>query len=168
MYFNPNKAEKERESFLKAKNENKSKFTLLKRFYEYVDKVGDDYSEKSVCQKGCSFCCKIPVLVTRFEADYIAKNTKYNISLKFEDSNKLDACPFLDNESSSCKVYEYRPLNCRTFFTFDDPKYCEEGTTTHAIQTMDNYPNDFKELLKILFDFNNNGYEMNDIRNYFK
>lgn len=168
MHFNPTEALKEKEAFLKSVKENKSKYTQLKKLYEYIDEVGKDYSQKSICKKGCSYCCKIPVLMSRFEADYIVKNTKYDISINLKEVDKKSACPFLNENNDSCEIYEYRPLACRTFFTYDDSLYCKEGNISHMVQTLDNYPSD---VLKILFEFlisEKSSRSIEDIRNYFK
>lgn len=35
------------------------------------------------------------------------------------------ACVFLDSETNSCSVYDYRPMACRISTSFDDPKKCD-------------------------------------------
>jgi uncharacterized protein len=84
----------------------------------------------TVCEKGCSACCSIPVNMSRLEAEYIYQKTGHKVSNN-SDINKTNPCPFL-TDSSVCSIYKYRPYNCRTFHTLDDPKYCATNKS-HAI-----------------------------------
>lgn len=36
-------------------------------------------------------------------------------------------CPFLNLETNTCTVYEIRPLPCRTYVNYTDPKICEDN-----------------------------------------
>ncbi len=37
---------------------------------------------------------------------------------------KKQPCPFLNKRSQSCEVYSYRPIICRTHFSFSPPRFC--------------------------------------------
>jgi len=98
---------------------------VLKSMYQYMDSYNKFISSFSVCQRGCNHCCKNDVYITSLEAEYIAQgvNAAPNSIPENKEMGKV-LCPFL-GESGECKVYEFRPFNCRTFHTLDDPKYCE-------------------------------------------
>ncbi|MBU3823227.1 MAG: YkgJ family cysteine cluster protein [Candidatus Oceanisphaera merdipullorum] len=105
---------------------NENPFDKLDRVYGFLNTYGEFAKTFSVCGNGCSSCCKSDVLITTLEAKYIEKKVdvktkKYTGATANHSSN----CPFLSNES--CSIYEYRPFNCRTLYTLDDPKYCETG-----------------------------------------
>lgn len=36
------------------------------------------------------------------------------------------SCPFLDLETNSCKVYEVRPIPCRTYLNYGNPQVCAD------------------------------------------
>ena len=38
-------------------------------------------------------------------------------------------CPFLSKEGA-CGVYEHRPMSCRMFFSYSDPRFCRGLWTT--------------------------------------
>lgn len=130
------------EKFITNAHVNPSK--KLERIYEFVDWFLADsgIAKNAVCQKGCAHCCFVDVDVTAFEALYIAKKagltpvsrrsrvrSGYHIGKQY--------CPFLDKEDASCSIHAFRPLACRTFFSFDNPKFCaeNEGGAEHAIFT---------------------------------
>ncbi|WP_162297951.1 YkgJ family cysteine cluster protein [Halalkalibacillus sediminis] len=45
--------------------------------------------------------------------------------LKYKRENL--PCPLLDEEKQACKAYEARPLPCRTYVNYMDPKICAEN-----------------------------------------
>ncbi|EHR1005848.1 YkgJ family cysteine cluster protein [Vibrio parahaemolyticus] len=99
-------------------------FMKLERVYGFLNSFGEFAKTFSVCSKGCSACCQNDVLITTLEANYIAKKTDYKVKRKFRLSkNNRTPCPFL--KEGSCSIYQYRPFNCRTLYTLDDPKYCD-------------------------------------------
>jgi Fe-S-cluster containining protein len=105
---------------------NENPFDKLSRVYGFLNTYGEFAKTFSVCGNGCSSCCKSDVLITTLEAKYIEK--KANVKTKKytgATANHNSNCPFLLNDS--CSIYEYRPFNCRTLYTLDDPKYCESG-----------------------------------------
>lgn len=118
-----------------------------------ADTVGAAVGEAaaSPCRKGCASCCRIPVAVSRPEAQAIA--AALGVALPagpvrgFDtatalgaDDNDFDSrvaafkaasavhldvpCPFL--RDSSCSIYDLRPLACRYHFSLaDDAEPCE-------------------------------------------
>jgi Fe-S-cluster containining protein len=54
-------------------------------------------------------------------------NFEENDSFKLEYIKEQLACPFLDKASNSCLVYEVRPLPCRTYLNYSNPKVCEQS-----------------------------------------
>jgi len=105
---------------------NESPFDKLDRVYGFLNTYGEFAKAFSVCGNSCSSCCKSDVLITTLEAKYIEKKTSVKTK-KFTGitANHNNNCPFLLNES--CSIYKYRPFNCRTLYTLDDPKYCKSG-----------------------------------------
>lgn len=158
-------AVKELESYLASLKENTSNYSRLRKLYIYSDAIYNQYHNIAVCQKGCAHCCKIPVDVSELEAKYIEHNTNYKIRMN-KNIKKNEYCNLLDQETGTCKVYEYRPMACRTYLTFDNPSYCEELTTLHVHSTL----KENKEISKFYFDLlESSGKKImiGDIRNYF-
>ncbi|WP_248885695.1 YkgJ family cysteine cluster protein [Acidithiobacillus acidisediminis] len=91
------------------------------------------FSSFSVCQKGCSHCCKYDVVVGRLEAKYISLKTNKNIDIGNSiTTNHNSDCPFL-LKKGECGIYEYRPIVCRTLHTLDDPSYCSTPDIPHQL-----------------------------------
>lgn len=107
---------------LKRQTVNVKPLKFLELVYQFMDEYNKFVAEFSVCQKGCSHCCRIPVEVSALEAQYIAN--KYNIAANSipVDGKDIHACPFL--KKNVCRIYDARPFNCRSFHTLDNPKYC--------------------------------------------
>lgn len=122
----------EYEALLQAVHcKNSSRFAKLSLIYQFVDKIYASMGDISVCQRGCSYCCAIDVSVTELEAAYLTKHTGVvRKRPKKETGGHKDYCPLLDLHTGECGVYQFRPFNCRTFVTVDDPKYCAAGTDT--------------------------------------
>lgn len=91
---------------------------------------------KKSCQKGCDFCCHIPVVITELEArvllayadkenivideDYLLRQNAINGKDRLKSN--VSACVFLKNHQ--CTVYDARPLTCRKYYVYSDPQYC--------------------------------------------
>ncbi|MCP4528480.1 MAG: YkgJ family cysteine cluster protein [Aestuariibacter sp.] len=113
---------------------------IMKQSYRVVDMLNTKTAQYSVCQKGCSHCCRVAVPISRMEAEYISRKTGRKINEEprrkvATDDPFIEYCPFHDDKTASCTVHEHRPLACRIFFTFDDPKNCENSSTMHTIST---------------------------------
>lgn len=94
------------------------------------------------CNKGCAGCCHSLVGVTSEEAELLANkiqrgevhvdlslmSTQATVSSNPQAWYRLPysqrACPFLDQGTQSCKVYEDRPGVCRSNFAVSDPSFC--------------------------------------------
>ncbi|MET3683139.1 Fe-S-cluster containining protein [Alkalibacillus flavidus] len=46
-------------------------------------------------------------------------------SMKYDYRKEWLPCPLLDTETNTCMAYESRPLPCRTYVNYMDPKLCE-------------------------------------------
>lgn len=95
-----------------------------------ADQVLSAASEVSPCKRGCSHCCRIGVLASKAEAQYIAREIGWPLGhpaemINLDGHGDLDAqvferaagrflgvpCPFLKNDA--CSIYRHRPLACR-------------------------------------------------------
>lgn len=88
----------------------------------------------AACRQGCSHCCHITTLISRAEAQLIAKETgaAFNADAgRFtkDNSSQEDAkgaaqemfgkpCPFLRDRA--CSIYNSRPLTCRQLLNMDE------------------------------------------------
>ncbi|WP_419782326.1 YkgJ family cysteine cluster protein [Malaciobacter marinus] len=154
--------DKEEKAYIDSLLNNEDNFTKLQKLYEYSDAIYSQYYEKSVCQKGCAHCCKIKVSISELEAEYIKINTKFKSK---QSNNDLDDyCPLLNLDTGLCSIYEFRPLSCRTFLTFDNPEYCKEKTTEHVVTTLNGNPK-LHQMYQGLFLTSNP--ILKDIRDYF-
>lgn len=104
---------------------------FIKLNYEVCDLIFNDvFAPKLECKKGCSHCCHVPVLVTAVEAFYIQEKTGIEANIVKRKKEKCrvpdgSPCPFLKNDA--CSIYEYRPIACRTFGSFDGAEACAKG-----------------------------------------
>lgn len=152
---------------LKLNTTKYSPFSSLQLIYNFLDAYSEFASKFTVCKKGCRSCCKIAVEITELEAKYIATYTGHKIkNTKKRKAKSNTDCPFL--MSDICSIYEYRPFNCRTFFTIDDPKYCKTPNEPHKV-----YGTNGGNGIPIIIQFREhigrlNGKRMvNDIRKFF-
>ncbi|MGG5964673.1 YkgJ family cysteine cluster protein [Salmonella enterica] len=152
---------------LKLSTTKNDPFSSLRLIYNFLDTYSKFASTFTVCSKGCSSCCKIAVKMTALEASYIEKCTGHKIKENKKRKAKSSTdCPFL--MSDVCSIYEYRPFNCRTFFTIDDPKYCKTPDEPHNV-----YGTNGGEGVAIIHQFRkyidqlNGKRKENDIRKFF-
>lgn len=102
------------------------------------------------CQKGCCHCCFFPVTCPPQVTTDIASYLKEEFSvvelneLKKEMEQYIAAlkpnqprlkCPFLNSENS-CRIYERRPLSCRSF-TSSDSAQCKASLLDNRNITQD-------------------------------
>lgn len=123
--------QKHDELLKELENENLDRLEKVKKIYDFITFHNAELFEKqSVCAAGCAHCCKINVDMTEVEAAYIAKNIdrEYNQNIESEDAEQIipnGYCQFLDQESSKCTIYEYRPSVCRMYHVFESPELCK-------------------------------------------
>lgn len=153
-------------------NAGKSFMQVIGLAHKLADLFSKTSAKNSVCQKGCSHCCRILVSVSKMEAAYIAKKTgrtlieDRSLGLSPTDDN-IEYCPFHDDETAGCSIYSARPISCRIFFAFDDPSYCADPNTTHAIST-DNGKSPIKFVQDMItWLVQGSGNQAGDIRDYF-
>lgn len=114
---------------------------------------------KTSCQKGCSYCCRYPVMSTEPEAIVIEQHLRFvpqtmlsRIKQKWTDWQQriqkegLGKVDMLDYEAYSneyfirgiecpfllddeCSIYQVRPLICRSYFTTESPETCKTSKT---------------------------------------
>jgi Fe-S-cluster containining protein len=137
-------------------------------------KMGDVLSNAAkgevVCDKGCSYCCHIPAMIHRTEAEAIAKLTgrKLTIPKKYVlEPNKAyngKPCPML--KDGACSIYEHRPMTCRVHHMLDnDPKVCDVMDSVRDISYMDN--REYHRVYVMALVDKSVGPEMADIRDFF-
>lgn len=95
---------------------------------------------KLSCKQGCSFCCYLPVQITRDEAnilvDAICAGVKIDESRLKNFEGRLSSSPewargpvdenrclFL-SERGHCQVYDHRPSACRKLLVTSSPENC--------------------------------------------
>jgi Fe-S-cluster containining protein len=100
-------------------------FSHIKRCYDFIDRYRKGYIDSfAVCKPGCAACCKIDVSLTTAEAEYIAISYRLHMdSGTNQTSSHRTPCPFLGSDDR-CRIYEARPLNCRTFHAVTNPGKC--------------------------------------------
>lgn len=88
----------------------------------------------AACRQGCSHCCRVAVIISRAEAQVIARETGAKLNPKagrytMSSSSQADAtgaaqeafgtpCPFLRDQA--CSIYDSRPLPCRLLLNMDE------------------------------------------------
>lgn len=98
------------------------KAEVLWKLSNFADGIQRSLSEFTPCKKGCSHCCHIPVMVSSFEAERIARATKKVMNKDAGESLTTAIgrplatftrvpCPFL--KDSECSIYSIRPMHCR-------------------------------------------------------
>ena len=139
---------------------------LLERLYLFMDEYNKFVATFSVCEQGCSACCAIPVIISRLEAEYIHQKTGKALSNRIILKTGRSPCPFLSDDGN-CSIYKYRPYNCRTFHTLDNPKYCstDEDHAVYGVSSV-GYGSDILAQLAAIIRHINKG-EYKDIRSYF-
>lgn len=88
--------------------------------------------EDAACRRGCSHCCNIGVVLSKQEAQVIAReigvkvNPRAGVDMKsspdFNDENprKMYGVPCVFLREGECSIYESRPLACRLHINMDD------------------------------------------------
>jgi len=104
----------------KLASENASPRNKLQKIYSLMAdlvKVAEPYV---ACSKGCSGCCRMNVMISQLEANFIEKETGIKSAqvtgslLHPQDKFVGTPCPFLKDDS--CSIYDARPFACRKHF----------------------------------------------------
>jgi len=125
----------------------KAMFDIFESTKPHWPPMSKDGSVVPACKKGCAYCCHLNVDLLKPEMNYIwnkvtkyltdeqiasvkaqaAANYKVKKELKYEKRLETRlACPFLDKTTSTCMIYEDRPISCRGMYS-GDLKACENG-----------------------------------------
>lgn len=128
---------------------------LDKEITEKYFKDNPDKRREISCKKGCSWCCYQSVQLNGVEAKHFWPLLKRDgnfveqrrVFLELSAEGKLHQrnyarrlgmkkarCPFLSDEET-CSVYEKRPLVCRYYTVYDDPKECRPLTVPDTLTT---------------------------------
>lgn len=116
-----------------------------------ADYVNAGAAHLAACRKGCAACCHIAVMISRAEAQVIARETGAKLNPKAGVFSMADSeafgeafkqatseavgkpCTFL--KEGSCSIYAHRPLECRLLLNLDDDDLlCQlvEGSATNV------------------------------------
>ncbi len=116
-----------------------------------ADYVNAGAAHLAACRKGCAACCHIAVMISRAEAQVIARETGAKLNTKAGVFSMADSedfgeafkqatsgavgkpCTFL--KEGSCSIYAHRPLECRLLLNLDDDDLlCQlvEGSATNV------------------------------------
>lgn len=137
--------------------------------YDYVDSFKPYLADKATCSKGCSHCCHMDVHITSLEAEMIALTLGIPMRPGREmTTGHTSACPFLA-ETGQCSVYELRPMACRMFHAFGEPKNCKPGNRQAMYGHPPNYGNGIWKNLVVWLHTNvlQMGGSIRDIRDFF-
>lgn len=156
-------------------NPNINNFAKLEAVYKESDKINDFLKPYFSCNRGCCFCCKYDVLITKFEAMYISLKTGINLRNNSFSFYNNTYCPFLKN--NVCSIYNFRPLICRSYHVYGNPNDCEIDYKNHQSKIQIQYGTAgsgygnaiYKEFGRFIESKNNSMFhgEKLDIRNYF-
>lgn len=137
-------------------NENSVVANLLRVFHQIDEECSNiDYS---VCGKGCSDCCSdyfqisivefftilhhiginTNLILTAFEEKAIASLNGVNLPQSdYYNIPSFAPCIFLDDTTNECKIYEVRPIICRTYGSYTELTKCERVLTdANAVKSM--------------------------------
>lgn len=138
-------------------NENSVVANLLS-VYNQIDKEISQVSY-SICKKGCSDCCRDYFKISAVEFFAILRYLNINYSKEqlrtvisecsrlseetdfakddYFNIPNLAPCVFLDDTTDECKIYEVRPILCRTYGYYQGltrcPKVFEDKTAIQAL-----------------------------------
>lgn len=150
--------------------DNASRRSKLRKIYAFADELNRPREPFVACQRGCSDCCRMNVMISELEAETIAaaigqKPARVATSIDHPLSKFAGTpCPFLRN--NVCSIYSDRPYACRKHASFDTSAYwCEPSRMNDVSVPM----LEFTEVKGAFFDVTkrNNGGIFADIRDFF-
>jgi len=116
------------------------------------------------CTKGCAHCCQIlaaasvpEMLMAAWYAEQLGHQLNgaeiqrqyklvKQISSTADWRQRQISCPLLLSDQS-CSAYQYRPVACRTYVTFNDPADC--AIPCHPVKMLDTRQYSFQSMLQI-------------------
>lgn len=108
---------------------------VLRRIFDIQIQAAKEQSGiKISCKKGCSFCCSQRVCVGIEEVkdvlDVPVDEEKLKLQASWSEKDwsknlKNSSCVFLSDQGE-CKIYDKRPLVCRTVMSTVEPKLCDD------------------------------------------
>lgn len=137
--------------------------------YDFVDRFKLFLADKATCSKGCSHCCHMDVQITSIEAEMISLPLRIPMQAgRAITTGHTSPCPFL-SDAGACSVYELRPMACRMFHAFSNPKNCMPGGRQAMYGHPPNYGNDIWKNLMMWLHMNTlqMGGAIRDIRDFF-
>lgn len=133
------------------------KIRWLKSLMREIDKQMDTMIASAAkknnpisCKRGCSFCCYVPVEISKTEAMLIVEEMDeedvHYLKKQFGHEGFIHnwkrmkhtdrKCLFLDN--NECSIYDIRPLNCRTYTVSSPAEDCDiEGGKPEVMAEVD-------------------------------
>ncbi len=100
-----------------------------------VDRLLQEDTNNTQCQKGCHFCCYHPIALSSLEMKSIARERpSYDQERlitqrkSFQEGTNISyeqqACIFLNSHEGVCSIYQKRPLICRLTHVASAPENC--------------------------------------------
>ncbi len=143
----PIKVDREQEGLAKKfrKPRNDNPFRALEGLYEYLDRFFSYANGLVACSKGCSYCCHSEIGLSQVEADYIASKIGVPAKRLMMDLTRKGRAPWVDPDrpcpflhESSCLIYAYRPMTCRTHVNFEPTnELCRFGSNAESMPLLD-------------------------------
>ena len=91
----------------------------LAELYQWTDEALADLPKPPCAARKCNGCCWSPPTITDSEFEYLQKNVQIaNMTPAAEPW-----CRFYEESSGGCRVYSYRPLECRLVAVLDTQRF---------------------------------------------
>ncbi len=146
------------------KDAHKAAKKLLPLYHEHAEPWTQHARSIASCQRGCNHCCYQLIGTSLAEGALIAAHLMDSPSWMPElqalrvrlqqDSDDIRAmsgtksksyqwmenkkgCPFLDKKSGDCRIYNVRPIACRTYFVVSDPDNCSPDKPGAEVRIID-------------------------------
>lgn len=118
--------------------------------FSYLN-LQQDIAKQITCKKGCWRCCATHVDITEDEAELLAELVKEGVVIDREKLKRQSTansetwlkqvpqdwkCVFLDKDSGTCNVYEYRPVSCRKLISLSPASNCDPKKPNQRVKRM--------------------------------